>query len=1138
MTAKNLIYDKLEQFIKKFYYNELVKGLVLFLGLGLLYLLFTSFIEYFFWLKPAGRTLLFVLFVGVVLFLLGKFILVPVFELFKLKKGLNYHTAAKIIGNHFTDVQDKLINFLQLSEQTSENELLLASIEQKAQNLSPIPFQKAIDYSKSKKYLPLLAVPVLIIAAILLSNKSDMLFSSMNRVVNYNQNFSPPAPFQFVILNENLQTEQNKNFTIKVSTRGSITPEKAFIENNGVDFLMTEIEPGVFEYLIEKPKDNVPFKIKANGVISNEMVLKVIKVPTIQSFDMVLNYPAYLGKKAEIIKGSGHAIVPEGTQITWKINALATDEIVYSEDSQIFNFKKNNEDYLLSKNVSKPFDYEIKTSNAKVKNYETLAFSIQTQKDQHPLIQVNLAPDSLRQSQTIYIGQISDDYGLTRLDVVYYPKNQSNQSKRKSLTIKNKLADQFVYVFPQGLNLEKGISYEYYFEVFDNDAVNKFKSSKSQVYSDRLLTDEEDVQKSFEEKNQAISGMSQALKNRDKQMSEIDKLEQLTKQKGNLEFKDQQKIQDFINRQKQQEDMMKDFSKKIKENLQKTNKNQEDPEKKDLEKRLENAEKQAEKNKDLLNELEKLSEKLQDEQLVKKLDEVKNKAKNQTKNLAQLLELTKRYYIDQKMNQMADKLEKLADQQDELSKKDAENNENKQDQLNKAFDKIKEEFRQLEKDNKDLKRPKNLPTDKNEENSIKDQMEKAKDDLKKNKSEEAKPKQKDAAKKMKKMAEKMKKSTSAGGGGMEQMQEDLTMIRQIIDNLLAFSFSQEDLMKSFKSSKQGDPDFANKLIRQQNLKQQFRHIDDSLFAMSLRNPKITEKITEEIGLITYHMDKALAEFPEMNVSKGVSHQQFVMNSANKLGDYLSNVKQDMQDSMSEGGAACPNPGMGEGQGKGKGMQLPDIIKKMGEMGEKMEEKMNKPGEDGDEGEDGKDKKGNKGKDGKDGKDGQKGDDGKDGQKGDKGNQKGGEKGGKQGNSGSDGENNARELMEMFQQQQKIRKELENLLRQNGLTPDGKKILDQMKDAEKQLLNKGFKNEVLNKVLNIKHQLMKLEKAIQKQDEDDKRQSESNKKEFTPNQNPIPPALQNYINSIENLNKQSLPLHQKYQEKVKEYFSGS
>jgi predicted outer membrane protein len=129
-----------------------------------------------------------------------------------------------------------------------------------------------------------------------------------------------------------------------------------------------------------------------------------------------------------------------------------------------------------------------------------------------------------------------------------------------------------------------------------------------------------------------------------------------------------------------------------------------------------------------------------------------------------------------------------------------------------------------------------------------------------------------------------------------------------------------------------------------------------------------------------------------------------------------------------------------------------------------------------------------------------------------------------------------ELMEMYQQQQKIRKELENLLRQNGLTPDGKKILDQMKDAEKQLLNKGFKNEVLNKMLNIKHELLKLEKALQKQGEEEKRESESNKKSFAPNNNPLPVALQKYLNSIENLNRQNLPLHPKYQEKVKEYFN--
>ena len=71
-------------------------------------------------------------------------------------------------------------------------------------------------------------------------------------------------------------------------------------------------------------------------------------------------------------------------------------------------------------------------------------------------------------------------------------------------------------------------------------------------------------------------------------------------------------------------------------------------------------------------------------------------------------------------------------------------------------------------------------------------MKKASEELKKNNSAKAKPKQKNAAKKMKEMSKKMDQGME--GGEMEQMEEDVKMLRQILDNLLAFSFSQEDVM--------------------------------------------------------------------------------------------------------------------------------------------------------------------------------------------------------------------------------------------------------------------------------------------------------------------------------------------------------
>ena len=94
MSASNNIFIKLEAFIKKYYANELLKGIILFVGFGLIYLFVTLFIEYFLWLKPMGRTLLFWTFVGVELFLLSRFILFPLFKLFKLQQGINYEQAS------------------------------------------------------------------------------------------------------------------------------------------------------------------------------------------------------------------------------------------------------------------------------------------------------------------------------------------------------------------------------------------------------------------------------------------------------------------------------------------------------------------------------------------------------------------------------------------------------------------------------------------------------------------------------------------------------------------------------------------------------------------------------------------------------------------------------------------------------------------------------------------------------------------------------------------------------------------------------------------------------------------------------------------------------------------------------------
>lgn len=1053
-----------------------------------------------------GRTILFWTFIIVELFLLFRFILFPLFKLFKLQKGINYEEASNIIGNHFSEVNDKLKNFLQLSNDTNQSELLLASIDQKAKTLNPIPFGNAINFKGNVKYLPWAIVPILFFAFFMISGNSDVITQSFNRVVRYNERFSPPAPFAFVVTNPSLQTEQGNDFVLQVKSQGKVVPENAMIFIDGESYFMESTKPGVFEYKFSKPTKNVNFHIESNEVTTKDFELAVVAVPTIANFEMVLNFPSYLNKKSETIQGSGNAIVPEGTKVTWKVTTLETKSVEWSDLKTITPFSSDENTFKISKSINQNTEYQILTSNAKVKHYEKLNYQISIIKDQFPTIAVNNAPDSLKLNQNVVVGQVSDDNGLSKLQIVFYPKSKNNEAKKMALPVKKDVFDQFIFSFPGNLPVEEGVSYEYYFEVFDNDALHNFKSTKSSVFADRIATVEEKEEQNLQQQNDNIKSLENSIKTKDKQLSEIDKLQKLGKEKTNLEFKDQQKVNDFIQRQKQQEQMMKEFSKKMEDNLDKFKTDKKDEFKEELKDRLQKAEKEIEKNEKLLDELKKLSEKLKEEELFEKIDKFKQSSKNQTKNLEQLVELTKKYYVEKKAEQLADKLDKLSEKQDKLAENEKENSTEKQNEINKEFDKIQEELDQLEKDNKELKSPMDIPKDEQTEKSIDEDLKKASDELQKDKKDKAKPKQKSASQKIKKMSGAM--IDAMEGGEMEQLEEDVKMLRQILDNLLAYSFSQEDLMKQFRGIKKGSLSFNKNLKLQQDLKLQFKHVDDSLFAMSLRNPKLGENITTEIGNVHYNIDKSLETLAEAQVQKGVSHQQYAVASSNKLADFLSEILNGMQMQMQMQGMGSGKPKPGQGQG----MQLPDIIQKQQGLGEKMKDGMkkgDKPGE-----------KEGEGKDGKSGKDGK---------------PKDGKGGGQQGEGGEDGEGDAGKVLEIYKEQVRLREALQKALEKEGMGGNGQNALNQMKQIEKDLLNKGFKNETLQKMLNLKHELLKLDNAIQEQGEENKRQSQTNKKDFNNQTNAVSPALKQYLNSIEILNRQTLPLRPNYNQKVQEYF---
>ncbi len=1129
MSSFNIIQQKLEQFIRKYYTNELIKGIILFLAIGVLYFLATLLVEYFLWLNPLGRTILFWLFIVVEGFLFVRFIAYPLAKLFKLQKGLDYDSASKIIGNHFPEVNDKLLNVIQLNRNQRESELLVASIDQKVSEMQPIQFKSAVNYTKNTKYLKYLAVPILVFVLFSLFGEKDIFSSSYKRVVNYDQAYEPPAPFSFIVLNDNLNAIENKPFTLTVKTEGKLVPENASIVYDGNTYFLEQTAPGMFTYNFSQPSKSINFKLKGNSVTSKEYDLNIVKTPSLLGFEMQLNYPNYTGKASEILKSTGNATIPEGTTVSWNVNTQNTLEVSLKTRDTSYFFSAAGNNYQLKKGIFNNLDYAITTSNEILKDYENLSFALKVIKDEYPEIEVQSKVDSTNAQRIFFLGKISDDYGLTKLRIVYYPEANEVAKKMEVLPISKTNFDQFTFSFPGTLQLDEGIAYDYYFEVFDNDAIHNFKSTKSANFSYKKFTKDEQDDEKLRQQEKNIDGLDKSLeqlKQQEKQLSELSKTQ---KEKKELSFNDKKKLENFIDRQKQQEEMMKNFSKEMKENLEEFQpENQEkDPFKEQLKDRLEQNEEKLKENEKLLEELEKLQDKIQKEELTEKLDKLAKQNTNEKKNLEQLVELTKRYYVTKKAEKLAEELFKLGEEQEKLADTPKEENtKEKQEDLNEKFDEYKEEMKELQKDNAALKKPMDVPQDKPGEKEVDEQQDDAKEKLAKKDTQGASSSQKKAGKKMKQMGKAMQSQMEAGAG--ESLDEDVEMLRQILDNLVVFSFEQEGLMENFKKLDYGNPVFGKKLNVQNDLKQNFQHVDDSLFSLSLRQPLISEAINESITEVQYNIDKSLERLADNQIRQGISSQQYTITGTNELAvllaDLLSNMQMQMQMSASGKGKG-KGIGMGDGEG-GKGFQLPDIIKKQESLAEKMEEGM-KEGEKG-KGEKGKGEKG-KGEKGE----GQGEGEGSEGENGKNG------KGGKDGKMGKEGEQNGDEnsngeLFEIYKQQQQLRQQLQDRLSKEGLKGNAV-LLKKMEGIEQQLLDKGFNERTLQAMLNLKYELLKLDKADFEQGQETKRESITNMRDFQNRMKMSDEDIKKYFNTIEILNREALPLRQDYKNKVQQYF---
>ena len=326
MNSFDSLILKLDNFIRKYYKNQLIKGGFYFGFLILSFFLTFALLEYFGNFNTIGRGFLFFSFLIVGLCLLVYYIISPLLKIYRLGSLITHEKAAEIIGLHFPDIQDKIINTLQLKSLKDQGSvsLLNASIQKRSDAFNKVAFNNAINLKENVKHIKPLFLVFLVFILLSFIDRS-IIFSSADRIIHYSTKETNSLPFSVELVNSSLLVLEQEDCLVQFRVNGKRIPNELAINYDDKSFTLNKKNDTTFEYVFKTVTRKIPFSIVHNNEAISAFSLSVIPKPKINSFFVYLDYPSYTKTPSDTLKNIGNINAPEGSMIKWSFNTQNVD---------------------------------------------------------------------------------------------------------------------------------------------------------------------------------------------------------------------------------------------------------------------------------------------------------------------------------------------------------------------------------------------------------------------------------------------------------------------------------------------------------------------------------------------------------------------------------------------------------------------------------------------------------------------------------------------------------------------------------------------------------------------------------------------------------------------------------------------
>ena len=1000
--------------------------------------------------------------------------------------------AAILIGKFFPEIKDKLLNTLQLSDKinnNSDNELLLATIEQRTKSLQTFKFGEAINLKENYKYLKIFGIASIILILIFLFFP-DFSQKPAERIINYDKFYEKPLPFQVNLQAKEIEVTQGDDLEFKIRVIGERIPETFYITTSVGTRMMSKQSTNEFSYVFNNIYQSETFYVKGGEYISPEIKIIVHPSPTILFYETELTFPKYINRKKESLSGKTRVVVPQGTEVkfTFHTKDVVAMNILHDSTNYVLNSEVN--DFVYNFKASFTSKFYVNISNEWSESHNPIPFTIEVIPDAYPEIQVQAFNENFSK-QTYYSGLIADDYGFTKLLYHFEVENKPNQSFTKRIDInKKETRTSFYYSIDlDTLTIFPGDEIKSYFEIWDNDGINGAKSRRSELFHISIPTHEtlDSIADATEEN--IISRLEDKTNNLEQLRKDIEEIIKDLMSKKELDWTDKEKIKELIEKQKEiQEEWEKvqEEQKNLEEFMKENELTSEELLKKQEEINKLFEEVIPEDMKKLMEEIEKMLGEMPREKMQQMMQDLKKSNKELQEMMDRNLALLEQLKVEKDLNELIDKMNDLADKLQNTDKNDdslsAEDAKNQFDKLSKELDSIMEK-------NKGLQEPFNISKDEKMEDEINQDLDEAGEMENNDDDTGASEKKNNAGKKMKEMANQI--SMDMMMSGMEQLGEDAHLVRILLENVVRSSHEEEKLMQEVGKMKKDDPSLSDKISRQKEIVDNFVIVEDSLRMLAMRQPKIKNFIFTELQLINQQLNLAMKEMNGMTLASAASRQQRAMMSMNSLALMLSESLNDMNESLMESSGSCSKPKNSKKPSKGKQSMknMKDLQEQLGKQLEQLRKEMQQQ---------------------------------------------------QQQKDGKPQQSMSKEFAKMAAEQEMLREGMQKMLeemKKEGLTGDDgiNEIIKDMEKLEEDLVNKKITNQTMRRNRDILSRMLKAQNAQEEREKEEKRKSEEFKGSYE----------KRNINEIEyqeNLKKQqeflkmnSIEYQPFYRSKINDYF---